>query len=49
MEYFNGNDRHPILSSKVFLPFRKRAAINNETFRKLIRMQKEYLHKIFHI
>jgi hypothetical protein len=49
IEYFNGNDSHPVLSSKVFLPFGKTAAIDNGTFRKLIRMQNEYLHKIRHI
>jgi hypothetical protein len=38
-----------ILSSKVFLPFGKVAAIDNGTFRKLIRMQNEYLQKIKHI
>jgi hypothetical protein len=49
MEYFNGNDSHPILSPKVFLPFGKTAEIDNGTFRRLIRMQNEYLHKTRHI
>jgi hypothetical protein len=33
MEYFNGNDSHPILSSKVFLPFGKTAAIDNGNYK----------------
>jgi hypothetical protein len=49
MEYFNGNDSHPILSSKVFLLFGKSAAIYNGNFRKLIHKKNEYLHKICHI
>jgi hypothetical protein len=49
MEYFNENGSHPILSSKVFLPFVKSAAIDNETFSKLIRMKNEYLHHITHV
>jgi hypothetical protein len=43
MEYFNENGSHPLLSSKVFLPFVKSAAIDNNIFRKLIRMQNEYI------
>jgi hypothetical protein len=46
MAYFNENDSHPIISSKVCLPFGKVAAIDNSTFRKLIRMQNEYVHEI---
>jgi hypothetical protein len=38
MEYFNENGSHPIFSSKFFLPFDKAAAIDNETFQKIIRM-----------
>jgi hypothetical protein len=49
MEYLNGNESHPILSSKVFIPFGKAEGIDDGTFRKLIRMQNEYLHKIKHI
>jgi hypothetical protein len=57
MEYFNGNGSHPILSSKVFLPFGKSADIDNKTLRRLIRMQNEYichtkhveLHHLYHI
>jgi hypothetical protein len=36
MTYLNENGSHPILFSKVFLPFGKAAAIDNETFRNLI-------------
>jgi hypothetical protein len=43
IEYFNENGSNPILSSKVFLHFGKPAAIDNETFRKVIRMQNKYL------
>jgi hypothetical protein len=46
MEYNNKNGIHPILSSKVFLPFGKSSVIDNETFRNLVRMQNEYLHHI---
>jgi hypothetical protein len=45
-EYFNENGCHPILSSKVFLRFDKSAAIDNKTFRKLIRMKNEHLSNI---
>jgi hypothetical protein len=48
MEYFNENGSHPILSSKVVLPFGKSVAIDNDTFRKLIRMQNEYMCHIKH-
>jgi hypothetical protein len=37
MDYFNENGCHPILYSKVFLPFGRSTAIDNETFCKLIR------------
>jgi hypothetical protein len=49
IEYFNVNDSLLILYSKVLFPFGKTAAIDNGTFRKLIRIQNEYLHKIRHI
>jgi hypothetical protein len=49
MEYFNENGCHPILSSKVFLPFGKSSSIDNETFRKLIRIQKEDLRNRKHV
>jgi hypothetical protein len=57
MEYFNENGSHPMLLSKVFLPSGKSAAIDNETFRKFIRMQNEHLrytknvemHHLYHI
>jgi Fe-S-cluster formation regulator IscX/YfhJ len=48
MEYVKENSSHPILSSKVFLPFGKSAAIDNDTFRKLISMQNEDPHHIKH-
>jgi hypothetical protein len=48
MEYFNENGCHPILSSKVFLPFGKSAAVDNETFHKLIQMQNEHLRNTKH-
>jgi hypothetical protein len=49
MEYFSENGCHPILSSKGFLPFGKSAAIGNETFRKLIRIQNEHRHDTKHV
>jgi hypothetical protein len=49
MAYFNENDSHPILFSKVFLPFGRVTSIDNSTFKKLIRMQNEHLYKIRHI
>jgi hypothetical protein len=49
MEYFNSNGSHPIISSRVFIPFGKTAVIDNGTFRKFICMQHEYLHNICHI
>jgi hypothetical protein len=49
MEYLNENGCHPILSSKVFLPFGTSAAIDNETFHKLIRMQNEHLRNTKHV
>jgi hypothetical protein len=49
MEYCNSNCSHPLLSLKVFIPFGKEAAIDNGTFKKLIRMQNEYIHKIIEI
>jgi hypothetical protein len=49
IEYFKSNDSHPILSSKVCMPFGNRASIDNVTFHKLILMQNEYLRKIRHI
>jgi hypothetical protein len=49
IEYFNENGSHSIFSSKFFLPFGKSAAIDNETFRKLIRMQNKYLHHTKHV
>jgi hypothetical protein len=49
MGYFNENGSQPILSSKVFLPFGKSAAIDKDTFRKLIQMQNEYLNHIKHV
>jgi hypothetical protein len=49
MGYFNDNGSHPILSSKVSLPFDKSAAIDNETFCKLIRMQNEHICHTKHV
>jgi hypothetical protein len=49
MQYFNENRSHPLLSSKMFLPFGKSAAIDSDTFRKLIRKQNEYLRHIKHV
>jgi hypothetical protein len=49
MEYFNENGSHPIFSSKVCLPFGKSAAIDNDTFCKLIHMQKEKLPHTKHV
>jgi hypothetical protein len=49
MEYFNENGSHSILSSKLFLPFSKSAAIDKDTFRKLIRVQNEYIRHIKHV
>jgi hypothetical protein len=46
MGYFNENRSHPILSSKVLIPFGKSATIDNETFRS---MQNEYLHHTKHV
>jgi hypothetical protein len=38
MDYFNGNDSHPIYSSRVFLPVGKAAVIDKGTFQKSIQM-----------
>jgi hypothetical protein len=49
MEYFIENGSHPILLSKLFLPFGKSAEIDEDTFHKLIWMQNEYLRHTKHV
>jgi hypothetical protein len=49
MEYVNEHGNHPVLSQCVFVPFGRGAAIDQDTFCSLIRMQNEFLHNIKHV
>jgi hypothetical protein len=49
MEYVNENGNHPVLSQCIFVPFGRGAAIDQNTFWSLIRMQNEFLHNIKHV
>jgi hypothetical protein len=49
MEYVNEHGNHPVLSQCVFVPFRRGASINQNTFCSIIWMQNEFLHNIQHV
>jgi hypothetical protein len=49
MEYVNEHGSHPVLSQCVFPSFGRGAAIDQNTFCSLIRMQNEFLHNIKHV
>jgi hypothetical protein len=52
MEYANDHDNRSVLSKCVFVPFvpfGRGAAIDQNTFRSLIRMQNEFLHNVKHV
>jgi hypothetical protein len=49
MEYVNEHGNHPVLSQCVFVPFGRCAAIDQNTFCSLIRMQNEFLHNVQHV
>jgi hypothetical protein len=48
MEYVNQHGNHPVLYQCVFVPFGCGAAIDQNTFCSLIRMQNDFLHNIQH-
>jgi hypothetical protein len=49
MDYINDHDNHPVLSQCVFVLFGRGAAIDQNNFHSLIRMQNEFLHNVKHV
>jgi hypothetical protein len=49
MEYVNEHGNHPVLSQCIFVPFRRGASINQNTFCSLIWMQTEFLHNMLQV
>jgi hypothetical protein len=48
MEYVNKHEYRPLLSQCVFVPFRRGASIDQNTFCSLIWIQNDFLHNVKH-